>query len=204
MKKILGAALVAALAFGSSVACAADSYGFVNAGIGQSVYHEGRTDGRGYKLDEKDTAGAFRVGAAWHGGPVDFGVEAGYADLGDSVSKYDQGDVHGHDTLHAKGWLLGANATHRFEAPWYVQVRGGWFHSTVDETYRFSTPVQSDYASGSASGDGWYAGIGGGYDLTQDFSIGLNYDNYHAVAKVDGDKLSGNISTFTVQLEYRF
>lgn len=203
MKKILGAALVAALALGSSVACAADSYGFVNVSVGQAVYHEGRTDGLGYKLDEKDTTGAVRVGAAWHG-PVDFGVEAGYVDLGDAVAKYDEGDYHEHDTLNAKGWLLGVNATHRFEAPWFIQVRGGWFHSTLDEKYSYKSPTYTEYGSGSASGDGWYAGIGGGYDFTQNFSLGLNYDNYHAVAKVDGDKLSGNISTFTVQLEYRF
>ena len=203
MKKILGVALVAALALGSSVACAADSYGFVNVGVGQAVYHEGRTDNLGFKLDEKDTAGSFRVGAAWRG-PVDFGVEGGYVNLGDLVSKYDSGDNHAHDTINAKGWLLGVNATRRFESPWYLQVRGGWFRSTVDEDFRYTSPFYDDYFSGSASGDGWYAGIGGGYDFSHDFSIGLNYDNYHAVAKVDGDKIGGNVSAFTVQLECRF
>lgn len=203
MKKILGAALVAALTLGSSVACAADSYGFVNAGIGQAVYHESRTYGPGFKLDEKDTASAVRLGAVWRG-QVDFGVEAGFVHLGNEVATYDSDYSHAHSTISAKGWLLGVNATHRFDSPWYLQVRGGWFHSTLDENFHSTAPFYDGYFSGSASGDGWYAGVGGGYDFSRDVSIGLNYDNYHAEAKFGSDKVGGNVSTFTVQLEYRF
>ena len=205
MKKISRAVLAAGLAVASASAFAADQVGnyFVNVGVGQAQYHVGRTDGLGYKLDDKDTAAAVRFGYQWHG-TVDFGLEAGYVDLGKLVDNYDDGTVSFHDDLGAKGWLLGANLTHRFETPWYVQVRGGWLRSDVDISSRYSQPGYREYGSASASGNGWYAGVGGGYDFSNNVSVGVHYDNYHVKADQDGYGAHGNVSAFTVQLEYRF
>jgi opacity protein-like surface antigen len=80
MNKILTVALGAALVAASASASAADANGsfFINAGVGQAQYHVGHTDGLGYKLDDKDTAGAVRFGYAWKvGSGFDLGVAAG-------------------------------------------------------------------------------------------------------------------------------
>ena len=116
MKIITSAAWVGALALASTSAFAANSTGnfFINAGIGQSQYHVGHTDGLGYKLDEKDTAGALRFGYAWHVAPTfDLGVEGGYVDLGKLVASYHYENAAGdyvvdeHADLNATGWLAG-------------------------------------------------------------------------------------------------
>lgn len=205
MTTLSRAVLGASLALASTATFAADAVGnfFLNAGVGQAQYHVGRTDGLGYKLDDKDTAGALRFGYQWQG-PVQFGVEAGYVDLGKVVSNYDDGVTSFHDDLGAHGWMLGANLTHRFASPWYLQVRGGWLRSTLDASSRYQDDVVSLYASGNATGSGWYAGLGGGYDFSNNVSLGLHYDNYHVKATQDGESIHGNVSAFTVQVEYRF
>lgn len=205
MNKLWIAALATGLALASATSVAATKDGgfFINAGVGQAQYHVGRTDGLGYKLDDKDTAGALRFGYYWRG-PVKFGIEAGYVDLGKVVDSYNDGTYTFHDDIEAKGWMLGVNATHRFESPWYVEVRGGALRSTLDATSRFNEPGYSGYGSGNATGTGWYAGVGGGYDFTNDFSMGVHYDNYHVKAEQGGDTITGNVSTFMVQLEYRY
>lgn len=216
MKIITGAALVGALALASTSAFAANSTGnfFINAGIGQSQYHVGHTDGLGYKLDEKDTAGALRFGYAWHVAPTfDLGVEGGYVDLGKLVASYHYENAAGdyvvdeHADLNATGWLAGVNGKFNFADQWYVSARAGWLRSKADATYRYSeTGYGSAYASGNASGDGWYGGVGVGYDLTRDFSLGLSYDNYHAKAKVENalGALHSNIGAYMFTAEYRF
>ena len=174
---------------------------YVGANVGQAQYRIGVIPGE--KMDLDDTAAAVRFGYQWHG-TVDFGLEAGYVDLGKLVDNYDDGTVSFHDDLGAKGWLLGANLTRRFETPWYVQVRGGWQRSDVDISSRYSQPGYREYGSASASGNGWYAGVGGGYDFSNNVSVGVHYDNYHVKADQDGYGAHGNVSAFTVQLEYRF
>src|SRR5690242_9629071 len=117
MNKILTVALGAVLAAGSASAAAADANGsfFINAGVGQAQYHVGHADGLGYKLDDKDTAGAVRFGYAWKvGNGFDLGVEGGYTDLGKLVAKdhieYKDGTVVNDKVdVGTSGWLLGAN-----------------------------------------------------------------------------------------------
>ncbi|HET6434057.1 outer membrane beta-barrel protein [Dyella sp.] len=215
MKLITRAAVVGALALASTSAFAGSTGNFfINAGIGQAQYHVGRTDGLGYKLDEKDTAGALRFGYAWHVGPaVDLGVEGGYVDLGKLVASYHYQNaaadyfVDEHADLNATGWLAGVNGRFEIAPHWYVSARGGWLHSSADATYSYrETGYTGAYASGSANGDGWYGGVGVGYDFTRDFSLGLNYDNYHAKADIDNalGSVDSNIGAFTVTAEFRF
>lgn len=216
MKIITSSVLVGALALAATSVCAASENGnfFINAGVGQSQYHVGRTDGLGYKLDEKDTAGALRFGYAWHvGSAFDLGVEGGYVDLGKLVASYHYASTSGdyvvdeHADLGATAWLAGVNGKFNFADNWYVSARAGWLRSKADATYRYSeTGYGSAYASGDASGDGWYGGVGVGYDFTPDFSLGLNYDNYHAKAKIDSalGTLRSNIGAYMFTAEYRF
>jgi hypothetical protein len=43
-----------------------------------------------------------------------------------------------------------------------------------------------------------------GYNFAPNFSLGLNYDNYHAKAKTSLATVDANIGTYTVTAEYRF
>jgi len=218
MKKILTVALGAALAIASVSAAAADANGafFVNAGVGQAQYHVGHTDGLGYKLDDKDTAGALRFGYAWKvGNGFDLGVESGYANLGKLVAKYHAQSedasviVNEKADIEASGWMLGGNGKYTFSNEWFVSARAGWFRSTGDATYRYEeiyadAPDYSEYASGNADGDGWYGGVGVGYNFARNFSLGLNYDNYHGKAETGLGDVDANIGVYTLTAEYRF
>lgn len=219
MNKFTIAAVGAALAVACVSASAADASGafFINAGVGQAQYHVGHTDGLGYKLDDKDTAGALRFGYAWKvNRGLDLGVEGGYVNLGKLVAKYhyesQPGPYVANDKLdlEASGWLLGLDGKYTFANNWYVSARGGWFRSTGKVTYRYDrsyagASTGSGYASDDADGDGWYGGVGVGYDFAPNFSLGLNYDNYHGKASVEGyDSITANIGTFMLSGEYRF
>lgn len=218
MNKILTVALGAALVAASASASAADANGsfFINAGVGQAQYHVGHTDGLGYKLDDKDTAGALRFGYAWKvGNGFDLGVEGGYVDLGKLVAKYHGENedasliVNEKADIEASGWILGANGKYTFSNKWFVSARAGWFRSTADASYRYEeiyadAPDYREYASGDANGNGWYGGVGVGYDFAPNFSLGLNYDNYHGKAKTDLGSIDGNIGVYTVTAEFRF
>ncbi|MGN2249179.1 outer membrane beta-barrel protein [Frateuria sp. GZRe14] len=218
MNKILTVALGAALVAASASASAADANGsfFINAGVGQAQYHVGHTDGLGYKLDDKDTAGALRFGYAWKvGNGFDLGVEGGYVDLGKLVAKYHGENedasliVNEKADIEASGWVLGANGKYAFGNKWFVSARAGWFRSTADASYRYEeiyadAPDYREYASGDADGNGWYGGVGVGYDFAPNFSLGLNYDNYHGKAKTDLGSIDGNIGVYTVTAEFRF
>lgn len=205
MQKLLIAAAAAALALASASSVAATTNGafFANAGVGQSQYHVGRTDGLGYKLDEKDTAGAVRFGYIWYN-TVDFGIEGGYVDLGKVTSRYLSAGTAENGDITAKGWMLGVNGKYHFARDWFLSARGGWLHSKVDATASYSDSTTSQYATGSAHGDGWYAGAGVGYDFSPNFSLSLNYDNYHAKAKTDAGSITGNVGTYMFSAEYRF
>ena len=200
MNKLLATALGAAMIAASASAAASDANGafFVNAGVGQGQYHVGHTDGLGYKLDEKDTAGALRFGYAWRvANGFDLGVEGGYADLGKMVANYNDGTVSAKSDLAAKGWLLGGNGKYRFDGNWYLSARAGWFRSQEKVRASVGDATTSSYASTDGHGDV-------GYDFAPNFSMGLNYDNYHAKAKLEGVSNSGNIGTFMLSAEVRF
>lgn len=210
MKKILTVALGAALVVASASAAAADANGafFINAGVGQAQYHVGHTDGLGYKLDDKDTAGALRFGYAWNvANGFDLGVEGGYADLGKMVSKYNDGTVFAKSDVGIHGWLLGGNGKYHFDRNWYVSARAGWFRSE-ERAKAFAgdakTGATLSYARLDGEADGWYGGVGVGYDFAPNFSMGLNYDNYHAKAKIGDFTEDGNLGTYTLSAEFRF
>jgi OOP family OmpA-OmpF porin len=206
MKMLSRAMLAASLAVASASAFAADGGNyFVNLGVGQSKYHVDQSDDVNFKTDKHDTAVAARFGYQWHGA-MNFGVETGYVDLGKLVGKYDEDAASSRAEVHARGLLLGGNLTYRFATPFYVQVRGGWLNSYVEAKYRYSSPTYNESDSFHGTGNGWYAGIGGGYDFSRNFGIGVHYDNYHVVVGQDDYFDSGyvNVSAVTVQLEYRF
>jgi hypothetical protein len=212
MNKYLVACSAAAMAVACANASAQDAGAFfINAGVGQGQYHVGHTDG----VDDKDTAGALRFGYAWKVAEgFHLGVEGGYANLGKLVAEgrleYRDGTVVNDKVeVETRGWLLGADGKYTFGGRWFLSARAGWFRSTADNDYR-NEAVYSDgsryvqYDSADADGDGWYGGVGVGYDFAPNFSLGLNYDNYHSKTKDGLDTIEGNIGVYTATAEFRF
>lgn len=208
MKKFPTVALGVSLAVASASAAAADATGafVVSADAGQAQYHIGRTNGAGYKIDDKDTTASVRLGYVWRAADhFHVGVEAGYTNLGTMKEDLAYGQVK-HADVNAKGWLLGANGKYHVAANWYLQARAGWFRSKTEiENELFDQFSQTaSHTSGHGKGNGWYGGLGIGYDLSPNFSLGLNYINYHAKAKFGYSTYKANIGAYTVGAEYRF
>ncbi|MFC5743803.1 outer membrane protein [Dyella tabacisoli] len=206
-KRILMAALAVALAAAATTSFAADTIDgsfFVNGNLGQSEYRASRHDWS----DRSDTAAAVRFGYTWYN-TVDFGVEGGYVDLGKLTNKYDALFYNVSQSVKVKGFLLGANGKYRFAGDWYVSAHGGWFGSKTDFQTRVNFPNAgaSSYSTND-TGNGWYAGVGAGYDFTPNFSLGVNYDNYHAKSNVRignvSQDITGNVGMYSVFAEYRF
>jgi OOP family OmpA-OmpF porin len=226
--RILTAGMAVALTIASTVSFGADAITgsfFVNGNIGQSTYHV-RPDGyeRATSRDRSDTATSVRFGYVWHS-TVDFGVEGGYVDLGEAFDKYRLFVTpHGpngqnifsnvDNRLKVKGFLLGVNGKYRFAGNWFVSAHGGWFRSRnifegrkdYDQIWGRDAFIYSKKDNGSS----WYGGIGAGYDLTPNFSLGVTYDNYHVKSKYmwyyasDFRSESSNVSMYSAFAEYRF
>ncbi|WP_216840693.1 hypothetical protein [Dyella sp. S184] len=56
----------------------------------------------------------------------------------------------------------------------------------------------------SSTGTGEYLGVGAGYNLPSNVSIGLSYDNYHAHPISNGTGTGVNVALYSVSAEYRF
>ena len=196
------AALALAGACGSALAQDKGAF-FVNAGVGQAKYHLDEATGGNYAQDDSDTSAALRLGYLWHG-PVDFGIETGYVDLGELKASLISGAVLEEARVSSEGWMLGATGRYHFAEQWFVSARGGWLRGSSDVDYRVSSPVGSAGGSGDADGDGWYGGVGVGYDVSSAFSLGLNYDRYHVEAEADGASADADVDTWMVTAEYRY
>ncbi|WP_017463145.1 outer membrane beta-barrel protein [Dyella ginsengisoli] len=201
MSRKLAAACLAALVLSSAAHAEGKQY-FVDAALGASDGHLDGSYRYSDRLDGTDVAGAVRVGVMWQG-QADWGIEAGYVDLGQVSDQYIVFPSNVTNESRTRGMLVGGNFTYRFDAPWYLSARGGWLHSWTDLRTRVDGPYGAA-PSASASGDGFYVGVGGGYDISERLSIGLHYDLYHVQASGGGADLSGDIGTAMVQLEYRY
>lgn len=163
---------------------------FINARAGQAQLHKGR-------YHDSDTGYDANIGYRWAVGPgVALGVEAGYNDLG----KVDINDAF-HDSSISKtksklhGWTAGVNGHFNFTPLWYVSARAGLYGWKGEGVTNQADPVRKDVDKTD-----WYGGVGVGYDFSQNWSLGVNYDYYHA--KKDDLNLSTNV--FSVGAEYRF
>lgn len=175
----------------------------VHVGLGQSKYHVDNAASAPGASDDAGTARSLRLGYLWQG-QVHFGVEGGYIDLGKLTMSSVANAVLQDATVHAKGWMLGAIGEYHFADRWFVSARGGWLRTSTDVTYRYAGPVASFSADGSANGNGWYAGVGVGYDVARHASLGLGYDNYHVVGKTERVSADANVAAFMLTYEYRF
>ena len=193
-KKIIGKTVLATvLGVVSTTALAVDPGAFfINGNISQSHYHD-----QGFN-DRTDTSAAVRAGYVWHVGDAsDVGVEAGYANLGQATDSL----IYNFNTVYIKakltGPVIGANYKYKFSNKMFLSIRAGWFRSKFD----VSSP---GLASQSFSGNGAYSGVGVGYDFTQHFGLGVNFDEYHGRATVYGTKSKEGVSAISGFAEYRY
>lgn len=206
-KRILMAGVAVALAATSGTSLAADTIGgsfFINGNLGQSQYRVSKNDW----THRSDTAVALRFGYVWYN-TVDFGVEAGFVNLGKLQYRYDDGAYKTARNLKIRGALVGVNGKYRFAGDWYVSAHGGWFGSRSAFNARESYRSDSWWRySAHSTGNGWYAGVGAGYDLTPNVSLGVNYDNYHVKSKFHfygwDQTVSGSVGMYSAFAEYRF
>ena len=183
--------------------------GFVNGNFGRTSF-----DSRW--IDDSDTSYGVNVGYRWAASPETLiGFEAGYVDLGKysfpaSITSLQPVNVPwtepeiyaGRGSTKTSGWTIGANGRFNLSPNWYIGGRAGFIRATLDSRIRINRPDNSvfrdDYTNHA---DGWYAGVGVGYDFKSNFSLALNYDKYSA--KDQGYKLV-NSDVVSVSGEYRF
>lgn len=171
---------------------AADQNGwFINGNVGQSNVSKGI-------YDDDDTGFGANVGYRWAVAPnVLLGIEGGYTDLGKFSTKNSFSGL-GIPDAELKGWNLGANGHFNITDNWYVSGRAGFFRADVKGGY--VDPVSGNVVRVDDTGNKWYAGAGFGYDFSNNFGIGLNYDYY----KADKSHLDLNGDLVSVSAEYRF
>ena len=185
---LLALALSAAGLAALPAAHAADTSGFfINGNVGQSNLSKGA-------YDDSDTGYGVNLGYRWALAPnFLLGVEGGYTDLG-SVSP--KSGYPGFVDAEISGWNVGANAHFNINDNWYLSGRAGLFRADVKGSYGLlATPVTVDDSSNK-----WYAGAGFGYDFSNNFSVGLNYDYY----KAEKNGLKFDPDLVSVSAEYRF
>ncbi|GAB2585811.1 porin family protein [Dyella jejuensis] len=157
-------------------------------------------------------------GYRWKVGPdVGLGVEAGYADLGNFRVRniFNSQPVNQSSSVNAlRGWIVGLNGRINLLPGWYLSAHGGYFHpNNYDHAYPYEMGGNlGTLTTGRAGQDSWYAGAGTGWDISEHFGIGLQYDYFHANAGKVIDPATGvatadlKRSTGIVSLmgEYRF
>ncbi len=160
---------------------------FVNGSVGQSTLSKGI-------YDDNDTAYNANIGYRWTLAPnFALGIEGGYTDLGKWSPKSSASAAMPSTALlrnaELSGWTAGVNAHWNLGDNWYVSGRTGLFRADIKGDYLVAgLPVGVDDASNK-----WYAGAGVGYDFSDKFSVGLNYDYYKADKnglKIDPDMIS--------------
>ena len=173
---------------------AADGNGgfFVNGSIGQATLNEGI-------YDDSDTGYQFNTGYRWAMSPeFAFGIEGGYSDLGKyspDIPVISPGPIL--QDAEVSGWTLGVNTMWGLGESWYLSGRAGVFFADIKGDYLLGTgtPIRVDDSSSD-----WYAGLGTGYNFSNNFGLGISYDWYNA-----GEKdLNLNTGMFSVTGEVRF
>ena len=188
-KRIITASLGVALAIASfsGYAQSNNSGLFVNGSVGNA--HSDVSD----LTKHDDTGYGINVGYRWNG----WGIEAGYVDLG-------EGQANGYRIfpnrynlrLTTSGWTLGANSKFNFARNWYLSARAGLFFSDTELEVR-------GYGKTKASDVNAYVGLGAGYDINQNMSIGVSFDRY--LAKAEGILTrTNNPYMVSGTFEYRF
>lgn len=227
----LAAALFAPAAFAQSTA--GDNYRptqqvgegawFINGNVGRT---DGGTAGRfgtgNFNFLEsnrgRQTGYGVNTGYRWKlSDSWGLGAEVGYTDLGNFRVRnvFNSEDVDQTERTDAlRGWTAGANARWNVNPAWYVGMRGGYFRASDNSRDYYNTIGEElGIRSGRTSGrNSWYAGVGTGWQASENMSVGLHYDYYRAKSgtlfdegtgvEIDGPKRSTALVGLTA--EYAF
>lgn len=156
---------------------------YIDGGIGSASIDE-------HGIDDNDSA--FRLGAGWRF-VENFGAEIGYQDLGEIDADNNFGSVEA-DGLYAG--VAGRVPLHEGETGFFLAARAGvYFWDATGRIGSGVTAVRID-----DSDNDFYVGIGAGYDISEQFGVGVSYDRYQ-VGDGDGDFDYG---VFALNGEVRF
>lgn len=164
---------------------------FVNANVGRTAINQGPYNGH-------DTGYALGGGYRWSLAPsFALGAELGYNDLGNIRARniFNSQPVVNPTKSQLHGWTVGANGRFDLSSNWYLSGRAGLYSWTGHGLSNDSNPIRQGINNNS-----WYAGAGVGYNISDNLSVGLNYDYY------DARKHNVNLSTdmISASAEYRF
>lgn len=214
MNKLALSAAVAALALSPVLSQAAQAdnastatYGAnVNPNWQENFFVDGQLGQTEYRTDllthDKGTFQNVRFGWRWNG---IVGPEIGYAYLG--RPKADIGNGFASLSTKPRAVTIGVNAKYNVYENWFVTAHAGYLRSKT----KFDLVSGNFGTNYTTYNNGLYAGLGVGYDLTKNFSVGLNYDNYRINA---GNSTSANyvgvgrnrvnVAAYSASVEYRF
>lgn len=164
---------------------------YLNGNVGRTHLNKGPYNGH-------DTGYELNTGYRWAVSPSALlGFEVGYNDLGnvhvknafnnDPVVSYPESELH--------GWTVGGNGHFNLNPNWYLSARAGIYQWKGHGLSNNQNPLQR-----SLDKTDWYSGVGVGYDFSNNFSLGLNYDYFHA----DKDQVNLSTDMVSVGAEYRF
>jgi len=215
MNKLALSAAVAALALSPVLSQAAPADDASTATYGANVNPNwqdnffvagqlGQTQARTSLLDHNNSVFQnVRFGWRWNGIA---GPEVGYVYLGRPKANV-FGDGSASFSAKPRALTVGVNAKYNVYENWFVTAHAGYLRSKTKLDL-----VAGDFgANYTTYNNGVYAGLGVGYDLTKNFSVGVNYDNYRintgnstSVDHVGIGRNRVNVAAYSAAVEYRF
>lgn len=124
------------------------------------------------------------------------GPEIGYVYLGRPKNVNAEGMK---TNLKSRAATVGVNGKYDIaDTRWFVTGHAGYLRSMnyMGETYGNTEARKKSW------NNGWFAGVGVGYDLTRNVSLAVNYDNYRL--QYGRPQNRANVAAFSGSLEYRF
>ncbi len=212
MNKYISVAAAVAIAFGvMPKAHAADNSTFfanvefgsahVKASADQPYYGPSSTTPL-YSVKGNKTSTAVRIG--WRKGVI--GFEEGYIDLGSQSFNVSATNNNPEFNIKnsLKGFTSGVNLHFDIRTKFYVEGRGGVFIGKQGITLSaVGVPGPSSESFGNTS-LGWYAGLGGGYNFDQNWSVGVNWTHYKLDSNNYPLRFSNKADVYGASVEYRF
>jgi OmpA-OmpF porin, OOP family len=123
------------------------------------------------------------------------GVEVGYQYLGQVTAHGVPSNTSG-TRSQLRGTTAGLDLRYNIAPSWYAELRGGAFYAQGQGLTDSVNPQQ--YLQFNRTK--YYGGAGVGYNITTQWSVGLNYNYYEGTGR--GVDLATN--AYTVSAEYRF